>query len=102
MGENKFPKQIKDILEYLDFIYDDRYGNYDGKVLINGDTEVLFRFNIVRDSEVTYNIACYSMRDNIINLFEVSDQVSQGTFIVLLQEFGIIHNRYTIDTFMKP
>jgi hypothetical protein len=97
MGLNKFPRRIKDILEYLDFIYDDRFENYEGIIQVNGDTDVTFRFGLVMDTEITNNIACYAVREHIITLFEVSDQISSPTFIVLLQEVGIINNRYVED-----
>lgn len=98
MDENKFPKQIRSILEYLDFIYDDRFSWYVGDKLINGEQNIPFRFELVRGGDTTTNIICYADGwENAITLFEVTSTISIGTFIVLLQEYNIIHNRYIYE-----
>lgn len=100
MGENNFPKKIRSILEYLDIIYDEQFECYEGiaqnkKYSDGGDMEI--SFNLSSNTYNGFNVCCYINNGLDYMIFEISDQVSNGTFIVLLQEFGIIHNRYVYE-----
>jgi hypothetical protein len=88
MEENQFPAGISEILDYLEFIQVNEE-TYKGKGQnVSDNPDIKFVLN-------NGYIYCYQDYDTL--LFTIPDEIENGYFLVLLQAFGIIHERYIYE-----